>query len=115
MEDINMKNLLKLLGVVLVATFFLVSCKIEKGGTIEVTNALNIPTYVIIVKGIDYAGVLNDLSNGEGTLIESGAKASFDKDDDGYYTVVASPPAPFFYKSVFLSLGKTETVTVHNN
>jgi hypothetical protein len=112
MEDINMKNLLKLLGVVLVASFFLVSCNIEKGGTIEVTNGQSIITYVIIVKGIDYADAIKELTSGGGTPIEPGAMKPFNKDNDGLYTVVAIPPLPFFSKQVTLALGKTETVTV---
>ena len=108
-----MKNLLKFLGVVLVAACFLISCKIEKGGTIEVTNGLKIPTYVIIVKGMDYLGAAEDLKNGEGTLIESGAMKAFDKDDDGIYTVVATTSSITpFSKTVTLTLGKTEKVTV---
>jgi len=107
-----MKNLLKFLGVVLVAACFLVSCKIEKGGTIEVTNGLTITTYVVIVKGVDYAEAVKELANGGGTAIDAGAKKSFNKDDDGLYTVVAVPPVLTFSKQVYLSLGKTETVTV---
>jgi len=107
-----MKNLLKILGVVLVVACFLVSCEIEKGGTIEVTNGLNTPTYVIIVKGIDYADALKDLAKGEGTLIDTGAMKSFHKDNDGVYTVVAIPPVLTFIKTVTLTLGKTEKVTV---
>jgi hypothetical protein len=112
MEDINMKNLLKILGVVLVAAFFLVSCNIEKGGTIEVTNGYSGPIYVIIVKGIDYAGAIKDLTNNEGTLIPVGEMKPFSKDNDGIYTVVSMPPLPFFSKQVTLTLGKTERVTV---
>jgi hypothetical protein len=107
-----MKNLLKFFVVVLVAALFLVSCEIEKGGTIEVTNGLNIPTYVIIVKGIDYAEAIKDLAKGEGTLIDSGAMNPFHKDNDGVYTVVATTSLLPFTKTVTLTLGKTERVTV---
>jgi hypothetical protein len=113
MEDINMKNLLKLLGVVLVAACFLVSCNIEKGGTIEVTNGLDIQTRVIIVKGLDYAEAIKELTSDGGTAIDPGAMKAFSKDDDGIYTVVATKHLlDIFSKQVTLGLGKTETVTV---
>jgi hypothetical protein len=112
MEDKIMKNLLKFLGVVLVAALFLISCNIEKGGTIEVTNGLDIQTRVVIVKGIDYADALKELTSGGGTAIEPGKMKSFDKDEDGIYTVVATMSLLPFSKQVTLALGKTETVTV---
>ena len=108
-----MKNLLRILGLVLVVACFLVSCKIEKGGIIEVTNGLSARTYVVIVKGIDYAEAVKELSGGGGTAIEPGAMKAFSKDDDGIYTVCALPPIGFT-KTVTLTLGKTETVTIRN-
>jgi len=116
-----MKNLLKLLGVVLVASFFMVSCGedeiIKKGGTIEVTNGLanNAVAYVVIAKGADYTSALADLQNGAGTVILAGQTQSFKFDEDGIYTVCAlavpaiAQPAP---QPVSLSFGSTKKVTI---
>jgi len=107
-----MKNLLKLLGVVLVAALFLVSCEIQKGGTIEVTNGLKTQTYFVIVKGLDYEDAIKDITAGRGTLLEPGAKKSFTKDEDGVYSVVAIPPLPCFSGQATLALGNTEKITI---
>ena len=111
-----MKNYFKLLGVVLAATFLLitVSCSEIKGGTIQVTNGLgnNLPTLVIVVKGVDYQSALKDLENGVGTWILAGATHEFKYDEDGIYTIVATPPMPFFTDTKTLALGNTEKVTV---
>ena len=116
-----MKNFLKLLGVVLVASFFMVSCGedeiIKKGGTIEVTNGLanNATAYVIIAKGTDYNSAIAELSSGGGTIIPPGEKKSFKFDEDGLYTVCAmavppiSQPLP---QPVTLALGSTKKVTI---
>jgi len=107
-----MKNLLKLLGVVLAAAMILVSCEIEKGGTIEVTNGLDITTYVVIVKGVDYADAAKELAEGGGTAIKPGEKKAFTKDEDGLYTVVAIPPIKVFSAQVTLGLGKVEKIKI---
>jgi len=118
-----MKKLLKLLGVVLVATFVLatVSCGeeeiIKKGGTIEVTNKLanNAIAYVIIAKGSDYQKALEDLNEGKGKVINPGATESFKFDEDGIYTVCALAvpalvqPVP---QPVTLALGSTKKVII---
>jgi hypothetical protein len=125
-----MKNLFKLIGVVLVAALLLVtvSCGEDdplnlKGGTIEVTNGLdspNVKTSVIIKKGeigesatdvIDE--ILAEIDAGGGTDIPRGDKKVFKFDEDGFYTVVASPPTlPPFFKVVYLTLGSVQRVTV---
>jgi len=114
-----MKNLLKLLGVVLVASFFMVSCGedeelIKKGGTIEVTNGYNSIISVVIVKGTDYTSALAELNNNGGTPILAGEKVSFKFDEDGLYTVCAlavavTQPTP---QPVTLALGSTKKITI---
>jgi len=93
-----------------IAALALASCDIvPKGGTIEVTNGLTIPTYVIVVKGSEYASALEDVKNDKGTLLEAGAKTSKKFDKNGFYTVVA---VNGFYKIVSLTAGNTEKVTI---
>jgi len=116
-----MKNFFKLLGVVLVATFLLVtiSCNqddqlIKKGGTIEVTNGLTDGTgftYVVIVEGTDYQQALADVASFQGTPINPGETQTFAYDKDNFYTVVAAPPAGFF-KTVYLALGSVQKVVI---
>jgi len=106
-----MKNLLKFLGLVLVAACFLISCEIEKGGTIEVTNKTGYPNYFIIVEGSDFAGAVSDLTSGKGTLINNDETKKVYFDNVGIYTVIAANPAGF-HKTVTLVLGKTERVTL---
>jgi hypothetical protein len=120
-----MKNLFKLIGVVLVTAFLLVtvSCGedeiIKKGGSIAVTNGLggsNIKTNVMVVKGIDYQAAITELSNGGGTEILAGATETFKFDEDGAYTVVASPPIPIpFTETVYLTLGAAKKVTIKSS
>jgi len=116
-----MKNLFKLLGVVLVATFLLVtvSCGedeeiFKKGGVIEVTNGYNSVISVVIVKGADTSSALAELGNNGGTPILAGASASFSFDEDGLYTVCAlaiatTQPLP---QPVSLALGSTKKITI---
>ena len=105
-----MKNIIKLFVVVLAVAFVFISC--EKGGTIEVTNGYDGPNLVVIVKGADLVGALQDLGNGKGTVMDKkGATKKFTYDEDGIYTVVASFPAGFS-KPVTLLLGNTEKVTI---
>jgi len=101
-----MKNLIKLFVVVLTAALLLVSCG-KKGGTIEVTNGMKTPTYVDIVKGVDFLNI----KEGDGTLIQPGDTEKFTFDEDGAYTVTAIPPVGFF-KTVYLALDSIERVTV---
>jgi hypothetical protein len=113
-----MKNFLKLISVVLVSTFLLVSCGdednpiIKNGGTIQVTNGLTTPTYVIIAEGTDYNGAVADLTSGGGSLLLAGKTQEFKYNKDGVYTVVAMPPAPPFTAPVTLLLGGAQKVTV---
>jgi len=103
-----MKNLLRLFVVVLAAGLLLVSCNLEKGGTIEVTNGMSMPTYVDIIKGVD---IINAIKEGDGTLIQPGKTKIFTFNEDGTYTVTAIPP-PGFIKPVILLAGDTQKVTV---
>jgi hypothetical protein len=107
-----MKNVSKLIGLVLVALFVLASC--ETGGTIEVTNGSDLEAKVIVQKG---ESVPTDISFDKGKPIEAGKKASFSCDEDGVYIVIAG----FFEGSIFQSmnydtvtlvLGNTESVTI---
>jgi len=108
-----MKNLLKLFAVVLIAALFLVSCsdKGRKGGTIQITNGTGYPDYFIVVEGKEFLKALEDLKNGDGTLINTGATETLHYDKDGFYTVTALNPLGF-YEFVFLALGNTEKVTI---
>jgi len=105
-----MKNFIKLFVVVLALAFVFISC--EKGGTIQVTNNLSYPTYVIIVKGADFAKALADLANNKGTLIDKGKTKEFSFGEDGIYTVTATNPLPSMIKSVTLMMGSSEKVPI---
>ena len=105
-----MKNLLKLLGVVLIAAFMMisVSCR-EKGGTIEVYNSLSTTTWVTVVKGSK--DLSESLQEGQGDEIAPGASKSWDFDEDGTYFVGAIPPIGFYKLAVLLG-GNTEKITI---
>jgi hypothetical protein len=114
-----MKNFIKLFVIVLALAFVFISC--EKGGTIEVLNQAGDPVthknLIIIVKGADFAGALNDLEKGKGTEMAIGQSKTFSFSEDGLYTVVASFPItktpPFvFTKTATLLLGSSERVTI---
>jgi len=105
-----------LLVIVMALACLLTSCDLfPKGGTIEVTNeaegVLGSGNLVIIVKGLEFAQALDDLKNGDGTQIAKGATEEFHYDDIGVYTVVALFPTGFT-KTVTLTLGSTEKVTI---
>jgi len=115
-----MKNLFKLIGIILVAAFFMVSCGeddepiIKKGGTIEVTNGYSSVIFVVIVKGADTTSALDELGNNGGTPILPGKTESFKYDEDGLYTVCALAiaviqPLP---QPVTLLLGGTKKITI---
>jgi len=110
-----MKNFIKLFVLILAAALLFMSC-IEKGGTIDVTNQAELleggGNLVIIVKGYDFTTAVSDLANGKGTLIAKGAKKSFNKDEDGVYTVVAAYPSPVFTQVVTLLAGNTVSVVI---
>jgi hypothetical protein len=101
-----MKNLIKLFVVVLAMSFVFISC--EKGGTIEVINSSGYPNMVLIVEGLNIAGI-DPQKNG--TQLAEGAKKTFTYTEDGTYTVVAAYPLGFF-KTVILLGGSSERVTI---
>jgi len=113
--------LLLMIGLIaFTAALLLASCGddiIKKGGAIEVTNDQNVFTYVIIVEGLELDQAWKDLQAGNGTYIERNSKETFTFDKDGFYTVLALPPAkiaipPCFSQTVYVALGNTERVTV---
>jgi hypothetical protein len=111
-----MKNFLKLFTIVLVVTFFMLSCNDEpilrKGGTIEVTHKLDDGTpaiFVIIVEGRKNS---LDEDFGSGTVIPFGETRTFTYDKDNYYTVLAYPPAEIFSETVYLAFGNVKKVTI---
>jgi hypothetical protein len=116
-----MKNLLKLLGVVLIAACFLVSCDqetkdiLKKGGTLEITNGTGHINYYIIIEGEDLTKItqtLADLAEGDkGELINIDETKKITYDKVGVYTVVAANPVGF-YETVILALGETKKVTI---
>jgi len=101
-----MKNLLKLFGVVLVAALILVSCNLEKGGTVEVTNGLSESTIVKVFKLGEDA-----LNLGNTDVLNPGETKRWTFKEDGTYIVTAAPPLGFS-QTVILLAGGTEKVTI---
>jgi hypothetical protein len=119
-----MKNLFKLIGVVLAAALLLVtvSCSeedfIKKGGTIQVTNAAEYPYTVAIYKGsLDMFDEIKDsLKFDPDNIINVGETKSFKKDEDGYYLVTGiSMGLDLFKKDVILLGDNTQKVTIKSS
>jgi len=114
-----MKNLYKLIGILLVTMILLVSisCKeddsIKKGGTIMVYNSTANPSWVNVYKGsLDLWNEIKDsVKEGEGTLVAPSSTQPFTMDEDGFYLITAIPPVGF-YDTVILFAGSTSKVTI---
>jgi len=109
-----MKKKILIIALALAATLALASCGLIKGGTIEVTNnykplGLEAQITVTIYKGLT---LLSATKMDQATLA-FGETKKFTYEEDGTYLVQVPLPLSFTAgKSVSLSGGKTEKVTV---
>jgi len=103
-----------------VAFCVLASCDlkdvVKTGGTIIVKNEYTasgiIANKVTIIEGKDILNLDVESLFEKADTIENGKNKTYKYDKDGFYTVVALFPLPYFSETLYLMGGRTETVTV---